>query len=268
MLIKSHLDLSYHELYVSDIRRTVKWYYQVFGFQLLSIGSDFVTLQIAPGRLIFVRLKPNQQGFLGLKTGNIKDVINQLEQAKIDYVFPDDSHTWFQLKDPDDNLITVMPGVFGMEDLEFLIPDKYIKRRVIHLESKEELHLIVNKISDQGEFSKASDELISLCRQYGLTTEGIPFTVSKFTKQIDAMYACIAVLDAPIDPMQDGIQYIQIPRHEYVVISLTDEDFRENYVSYHGWMNNCLSKGDTIYILEYYDDEYTHVFMPYIWRES
>jgi predicted transcriptional regulator YdeE len=268
ILIQSYVDITYSKLYVSDLQKAVKWYYRAFGFQLLSINPDFATLQIAPGRILFLDRDTNAQRSIGLKTGNILAIQSQLIQAQIEFVFPeDDNHTWFRLKDPDGNSIEVMPGVFGLEVLKYSLPDDFVSYILCRLESKEELHLIARKISDQSEFRAVSEELISLCQRYGMIIEGDAFTISRYTQQVDATYACVAVAEAPTDQLPDEIEYIQIPGQEYNIFSnyLSHENFRENHAWQHGWMDNCFSKADTIYILEYYDDEHIHTYFPYEW---
>jgi len=267
-LLQSYVDSTYSTIYVSDMQKAVKWYYQAFGFQLLSIGSDFATLQIAPGRILFMDRGINPNGYLGLKSGRIGDIQNRLVQAQIAFEFPEDENrTYFQLNDPDGNKIVVMPGVFGLEMLEYSLPDNYMPYILCRLESKEEMHVIAKKIAGQSDFRTAADELNAKCRQFGMTIEGDAFTASSYSQQVDAIYACVAVSEAPSDPLPDGIEYIAIPSQEYSIFhyDASNEQFRENHTHRSKWMDLCLSKANSYYILEYYDDKHIHTHFPYQW---
>jgi hypothetical protein len=104
ILIQSYVDMTYSNIYVSDLQKAAKWYYQAFGFQLLSINPDFATLQIAPGRILFIGRDTNAPRFIGLKTSNILAIRRQLVQAQIDIEDNEgDENTWFAVKDPDGN---------------------------------------------------------------------------------------------------------------------------------------------------------------------
>jgi hypothetical protein len=71
-LIKTHVKRSYDTLYSSDFPGSCKWYYEAFGFQIVAINSDFATVEIAPGRLMFINQEDRFTRKLRFKARKIK----------------------------------------------------------------------------------------------------------------------------------------------------------------------------------------------------
>lgn len=289
---QTYVDMSYGSLYVSDLQNAIKWYYRAFGFRLLSINPSFATLQIAPGRIIFISTDPNSPRSIGFVSHNILALRRQLVQAQA--VIEDnegDMNTWFLVRDPDGNAIDVWTGGFGMEVMNHVVPDTLVPFTIwCSLESKDEMHIIARKISDQSEFNPLSDELISWCREQGIQTEGVAFTISKYSQQVDALYACIRLTEAPSRQLPDGAEYLHIPALDYAVfhkeyaydppyppaeeirmrtIHPLADNFRDAYQHRSNWMKGCFSKASSYYILEYYGEASIQSYFPYSWcREN
>lgn len=84
MVSRQYLELSIPTLYASDLQTSVKWYQQIFGFQLLEFGSDAAAMEVTPG--VFFYLSTNgdsERGWLSFATRKIADFRTHLAENNI-----------------------------------------------------------------------------------------------------------------------------------------------------------------------------------------
>lgn len=126
----SYISSTYSKLYAQNIEESALWYCENFGFKVLSIHSSFATLQIAPGRILFLSSGEDQPRSIGLLTHNIVALHRHLKVrgVEIEEQSDDTESTWFSTKDISGNRIEVWVGDrFGLNKVEYHYPPKMEK---------------------------------------------------------------------------------------------------------------------------------------------
>jgi hypothetical protein len=270
-LIKTHVTRSYGALYTSDLPRSCKWYYEAFGFQIVAINSDFATIEIAPGRLMFLEREDRFPRKLSFKTRNIKALKRQLNEAEIN--IEQENELFITVCDPDGNILDVYYSGFGTEWLSHSLPDRFVRDLIrCRIESMGKMHLLARQISDDTEFKSAGHELQQFCQQHNISIDDDPIIASKYTQQVDTMFACLPVTIAPTIPLPAGMTCIHIPACDYSVFPisyLAIDDLRTSHLIHRvQWMNNSFTRPESFYILEYYKDDNIHMYFPYEWDKG
>lgn len=269
MMSKQYLEMSISTLYSSDIQASAKWYYNIFGFQLLDMNSNSAKMQVAPGVIFYLSTNEDSGRRLDLSTKRIEDLRSIIAANHIEIEEEHGTH-WIAFRDPDNNIVGAWAGGFGMELIETTIPD-VVDHDIIrfYLIAKDETHLIATKISDQDDFANASAELSLFCKEQGLTTLGEAMTASKYAQQVDAVYVCIPIAEQPLGQMPSSIEIIRIPAQDYSVYPIHKskvDDLRSNQIPNRvKFLENALRRPESFYVLESYkDEEYIQAYIPYV----
>ncbi|WP_274366023.1 VOC family protein [Paenibacillus thermotolerans] len=270
--VKSFAHLTYSAIYASDLQESAQWYYKAFGVQIVSINSDFATMEYAPGRIMFLERNPDYPRSLSFSTRNIEALRRQLILQKIDIEV--DEGSYLKIKDPDGNTIEVRKTAPEYERVNISMPSQFVRDLIrCRLETREEMHVIAKQIHDDLEFQSVSAELLSICKQHGLNEAGEPFIVSRYSDKVEAVFACIAVDEPLVGQLADGAEYIQIPKYDYVVFPVSydvvDKLRTDHFAGLAGFMSWSFTKPEeSYYILEHYKDDFIYVHMPYYWDKG
>ena len=269
--VKSFGHMTYGGIYASDLQESAKWYYKAFGIQIVSINSDYATMEYAPGRIVFMGRDPKSPRKISFSTRNIKALRRQLIRANAEIEVNEES--FMQIKDLDGNTIEVRSFRPEYQGLNISMPSKFVRDLIrCRLEARDEMHVIAKQIQEDIEFDTVSTELISISKHHGINTNGEPFIVSRYLNEVEAVFACIAVTE-PFSGELDGAEYLQIPKHDYVIFPVSyDSSEKLRTEQYHylaGFMSWSFTKPEeSYYVLEYYKDDFIYVHMPYYWDKG
>ncbi|XEC94497.1 VOC family protein [Paenibacillus tarimensis] len=269
--VKSFAHLTYSAIYASDLQESAKWYYKAFGLHIVSINSDFATMEYAPGRIMFLERNPNFPQRITFSTRNIKALRRQLIRAEVKIEV--DEESYLRIRDLDGNTIDVRSFRPEYQRLNITMPSQFVRDLIrCRLEARDEMHVIAKQIHNDIEFDSVSTELLSICKHHGLITKGEPFIVSRYLNEVEAIFACIAVTE-PFVGEPDGAEYLQIPKHDYVIFPVSydsiDKLRTEHFHNLAGFMSWSFTKPEeSYYVLEYYKDDYIYVHMPYYWDKG
>lgn len=267
VFINSFAHLTYSSLYTSDLQKSIKWYYKAFGIQIVSINSDFATMEFAPGRIVFFERDPGSPRQISFITSNIAALRRQLILANVEIDADDESY--LRIKDIDGNTIEVRTAEYDWLDIS--MPSMFVRDLIrCRLDTRDEMHLIAMQITDDIEFHTASTTLLSMCEHHRLNIDGEPFIASRYSDKVEAIFACVAVTQHFVDQLSDGAEYIHIPKHDYAIFPVS-YDTIDKLRTFHirdraHFMSWSFTKPEeSYYILEYYKDDFIHVHMPYYW---
>ncbi|RKN77049.1 VOC family protein [Paenibacillus ginsengarvi] len=283
---KPLVKMSSNTLFVNDLQKSIKWYYKSFGFQMVSINTDFATLEYAPGRCLFINKDKNSPRKLDFFCRNINALRRQLVDAEVDIEIDEEFH--MKIVDLNGNTIHIWNNQLDMDKLQASMPDLFLKNLIrCGLETKDEMHLLACIISSDSEFKTVSNQLQDWCRQHNVSVQGeafisshysgqtkdVPFNPSIFTGQVNASYVCIPLSSAPLkEQLPSEAQYIHIPPLDYLVFTidyLHIDQLRQSQLKNRvHFMNSFLNKPETFYIHEYYKDDYIYAYIPYLWVEG
>src|SRR5690606_13495060 len=147
VISKQYLEMSQVTLYASNIEASAKWYYEMFGFQVLEMNATHAALQLAPGVLFYLSTDEDSERQLSFSTKHWEELRRHLLSKGIEFIEEHGVH-WYQFKDPDGNKVGAWKGGFGMEFLETKLPE-HVDNEIIrsYLTSKDETLLIAAPFS-------------------------------------------------------------------------------------------------------------------------
>jgi len=283
-LLKTIAHSAHSTIYASDLQRSAKWYYQAFGFQILTINSDFAFIEIALGRVLEMGRfagKPRKFGFV---SKNISAMKRQLAKANVEII--SDEGSCLNVMDPDGNLIEIRSSGYGVEFLHASFPEQRFRDTFrCRIETRDEMRLIACKITDDSEFDQASEKLISVCNRQGISTIGETFIASECRHtapsipgearpmQVENIYACVSIADTSNIELPERMEHIVIPPFDYSVFPIEYRHIDVLRTNIFEWRSNFMAlsftrPGGNYFILEQYKDDYIHISIPYFWDKG
>ncbi|MEF3308612.1 VOC family protein [Paenibacillus sp. GYB004] len=270
VLSKSLAHLTYSTLYTSDLQKSAKWYYKAFGIQIVAINSDFATMEFAPGRIVFFERNSDFPRKISFSTRNMEAVRRQLQIANVEFDADEDSY--LRIKDIDNNTIEVWKTV---SEVEISMPNEFVRDLIrCRLETKDEIRLIAMQIAEDLDFHEAAAMLRALLNRHKWSIEAETFIASRYSGKVEAIFVCMEVSEAADGLLEQGLEYIPIPKHDYCVfpVSYDHKDklrTKEQYGARAGFMSWSFTKPEeSYYILEFYRDDCIELYMPYYWDKG
>jgi predicted transcriptional regulator YdeE len=267
-LSKQYVDISYCFLHVSDIQTSIKWYCELFGFQVLDVSSQNAVLEISPGQIFCLSTDDKAAKEFVILCKEVEPIRQRVIDHKIS--LEEDLPHWLVFRDPDHNEV----GVWLVPEVDFEMPNEFIYDTIrFNLESREESHFVIRSIVDQSDYKSASEALIKDCKEIGVIPQDVAITITKFSDQVDAFYIGVPMKVAPSQNLPEGSEYIVIPAQEYSVYpihkSKLEDQRTTQLVNRVQHSDKTLCRPNQFYILEHYiDEEYIEAYIPYVWSDT
>lgn len=267
---RQFIESSYCVLFASDIQASMKWYCKLFGFYVMEAAAEYAVLETSPGQILYLSTSEQASRYFVVICKDIPPSRQHL--MKHDIVFEEDLPHWLVFRDPDYNKIGVWSDPGGMNLVDFEIPEwiRETNRDMIRfrMDSIDELHIVIKRITDQSDFIAASTELLEECNISGVKVLGNTIRMHKYSNQVDASYAGVPVKQATNLNLSNGLEYMSVPAQEYTVYPIQKskmEASRTNELAnrvHHS--KEGLSRSGPFYILEHIlDDDYIEAYIPF-----
>jgi hypothetical protein len=263
------IDNTFTHLYCTDAIRSAKWYYDHFGCRLITLnGNGFATLQLAPGRIMFLTKDKESARNVGFVATNIVALRNHLRKLNAEIEDNDDPEsTWFMMTDPDGNRIEIWNGDrFGVNTVNYSTPSWVEHGIWCSFEERDGFHGLAIPVDMALDRKQLTDRLLAACSEMRLVPKSPEIVTLVDPDPNGTLYACIEFLNSPPTVSNAaGIKAIYVPPHKYAVFYITGEErFRESYKDKYAWLSDLeINKPDRpAYILEYEQDDEIKAYLP------
>jgi predicted transcriptional regulator YdeE len=263
-----YIDNSYTHLYCTDPIRSAKWYNDHLGCRLITLnGNGFATLQLAPGRILFLTKDTDAARKIGFIVTNIVGLRNHLNKLNAVIEDNDDPEsTWFMMTDPDGNRIEIWNGDrFGVDHVTYTAPSWVENHIWCSFDEKEASYVLAVPIDGTQNPDLLAEKLFAACSEMSAIPKNkVVITIFNSNSQ-HAVHACIELVEPPAEDVAADFEMIHIPQHKYAVFHCSkDEQFRETYKDKYAWLFALeLNKPDQpAFILEFHHDDGVQSYLP------
>jgi hypothetical protein len=265
-VIQPFIDHSYTSLYCTDIVKSAIWYQDHFGCKLLSCNPHFATLQLSPGRIMFLdrNSKIKETKFIVTEIDALKEHLNGLG-AGIEFM-EDPESVWFMMKDLDGNDLEIWCGDrFGCNGITYQYDAWVDQFNNVIFEKKEAIIALAVQSDGKMDLTNMAEKLMAACAAMSV----IPKNTQVFTlvnpKQPDHVYGCIELTSRPRTDVPAGFESIDIPAQLYSFHTFNvSESFRDTYASKYEILGHYTlhRPADSGCIIEYYYDNEIQSYLP------
>lgn len=280
-------------IYVRDLADALEWYGKTLHFRVLAFNPFFATVEMAPGRICWIRKNEELAGNktqLTLHIPNTEAFHKHLLELGVD-VDPLEVGVadtwWFEFRDPDGNRFGVWSGLFGLNDVEITMKPEAHEQWNYTMVHMPELHFIGVQteldINQPGEALANAEALLTQITQPVLGETGQLLYINPIIERYkDAssltLFVCRTLesreaLDAAQAACSSTeLTAVSIPSQNYAVFTYPKEftEFRTRYTYTYRRLGNQFGflKAElgtpNAYHLEMMHDDRIEVYIPYL----
>jgi hypothetical protein len=234
------------------------------------MNPDFATVQVAPGRILFLGKDTSSPRDLGLISTNIEALRTHLQNLNASIEENDDKESvWFSMKDPDGNKVGIWSGDrFGCNTVTYTAASWVEDLNSVFLEEKEGIHVLSVKVDGTQNLKLLTEKLLAVCSEMSVVPKNKDIFTIVNPDQADTVYGCIELTDQPLANIPTGFESIYISQQLYSVFTYTINDqFRETYMDRYALLEHYTFNKPVqpAYILEFYDNDEIKAYLPVIY---
>jgi hypothetical protein len=261
------VDNTYSGLYCTDLIRSAKWYQDHFGFKLLTCNPDFATVQVAPGRILFLGKDTSSPRDIGLISTNIDALRTHLQNLNASIEENDDKESvWFSMKDPDGNKVGIWSGDrFGCNTVTYTAASWVEDLNSVFLEEKEGIHVLASRIEGTQNLKMLTEKLLTVCSEISIVPKNKEIFTIVNPDQADTVYGCIELTNPLSSGIPTGFESIYISEQLYCVSTYPlNYQIREAYIDRYALLEHYTFNKPVqpAYILEFYDNDEIKAYLP------